>query len=321
MPSRRQDAVSVSARWSPSLLAAAELLAVGAELFAEHAASAGRHLGVSGLAVGLLLAGAEPEELVTAVLAAVRDQPGIAAGDAIGANVTLLTLVTGGLALIAPVDLGGRGLRYGMAALVATVAAWGVSVDGSVTPVEGAALLVLYGLLVCGIWWFERDVPAIGELSELREDDDEHQHRSRAVGLLLALAGVAAMGGGGWLAVAGAERVIDLTGVEGSVVGLTAVALATTAEFGALIPAAVRRGVPQLAAAGIVGSVLYNATVTLGAAALIGTLTDTGVAGAAAAAILTAVIAVLARLRGRIRRSTAGLLLAGYLAYVALVWR
>jgi cation:H+ antiporter len=304
------------------LLAAAGVLAVGAELFAEHAASAGRQLGVSGLAVGLLLAGAEPEELVTAVLAAVRDQPGIAAGDAIGANVTLLTLVTGGLALIAPVELGSRGLRYVMAASVATVAAWGVCVNGSVTPVEGAGLLVLYGLLVGGVWWFERDVPAIGELSELREDDDEHQRRSPAVGLLLALAGVAAMGAGGWLAVAGAERVIDLTGFAGSVVGLTAVALATTAEFVALIPAAVRRGIPELAAAGIVGSVLYNATVTLGAAALIGTLTDTGVASAAAAAaILTAVIAVLTRLRGRIGRPTAGLLLGGYLVYVALVWR
>ncbi len=91
------------------LVAAAVLLAAGAELFAEHSAAAGRRLGVSGLAVGLLLAGAEPEELITVVLAALRDQPGIAAGDAIGANVTLLTLITGGLALVAPFDLGRRG--------------------------------------------------------------------------------------------------------------------------------------------------------------------------------------------------------------------
>lgn len=304
------------------LAAAAVLLAGGAELFAEHAASAGRQLGISGLAGGLLLAGAEPEELVTAVLAAVRGQPGIAAGDAIGANITLLTLVIGGLALIAPVDLSGRGRRYVMAALVASASAWGVLVDESVTPVEGAGLVVLYGLLVGGIWWFERDIPAIGELSELHDDDDARPGRSPAVGLVLALAGVAAMGVGGWLAVAGAERLIDLAGVGGSVVGLTAVALATTAEFIALVPAAVRRGVPELAAAGIVGSVLYNATVTLGAAALVGTLTNTGVGAAAAvAAILTAVIAVLARLRGRLGHPTAVVLLAGYVAYVAVVWR
>jgi Ca2+/Na+ antiporter len=50
---------------------------------------------VTGLAVGLLLAGAEPEELITAVIAAARGQGGIAAGDAIGANITMLTLVVG----------------------------------------------------------------------------------------------------------------------------------------------------------------------------------------------------------------------------------
>lgn len=119
----------------------------------------------------------------------------------------------------------------------------------------------------------------------LDEDHEDVAGRSPAVGLALALTGVAAMGGGGWLAVTGAERLVDLTGIGGSAVGLTAVALATTAEFVALIPAAVRRGIPELAAAGIVGSVLYNATVTLGAAAIVGSLTDTDVAGPAGVAV------------------------------------
>jgi cation:H+ antiporter len=48
------------------LAASAVGLLVGAELFAAHAAAAGRRLGVSALAVGVLLAGAEPEELITA---------------------------------------------------------------------------------------------------------------------------------------------------------------------------------------------------------------------------------------------------------------
>ncbi len=41
------------------LAASAVLLFAGAELFAEHAAEAGVRLGVSALAVGVLLAGAE----------------------------------------------------------------------------------------------------------------------------------------------------------------------------------------------------------------------------------------------------------------------
>jgi len=305
------------------LVAAALLLAGGAELFAEHAAAAGRQLGVSGLAVGLLLAGAEPEELITVVLAVVRDQPGIAAGDAIGANVTLLTLITGGLAVVAPFDLGRRGARYIGAALAAALAAWAATADGAVTRLEGVALLVLYGVLVAGIWWFEREIPAIGELAEMFDDDQDAAHeRPPAIGLVLALVGVALMGGGGWLAVGGAERLIQLTGAAGSAIGLTVVALATTAEFLALIPAAVRRKIPELAAAGIIGSVLYNATVSLGAGAAIGGLASTGViVPAAVAAGLTAALALIARLRGAIGRGTGLVLLAGYLAYVVLVWR
>ena len=54
------------------------VLAGMAELFAEHAVAAGGQL--SGLAVGLLLAGAELEELIIVVLAVVRGQRGIAVG-------------------------------------------------------------------------------------------------------------------------------------------------------------------------------------------------------------------------------------------------
>lgn len=304
------------------LAAAAVLLAAGAELFAEHSAAAGRRLGVSGLAVGLLLAGAEPEELITVMLAAARDQPGIAAGDAIGANVTLLTLVTGGLAVVAPFDLGRRGTRYIGAALAATLAAWAVAADGMVSQLDGALLLVLYGVLVAGIWRFEREIPAIGELAEMLNEDDDADGPSPAVGLVLALVGVALMGGGGWLAVSGAERLVVLARVGGSALGLTAVALATTSEFVALIPAALRRGIPELAAAGIVGSVLYNATVSLGAGAAIGGLASTGVIIAAAvAAGLTATIALVAHTRPTIGRVTGVALAAGYIVYVVLVWQ
>src|SRR3972149_4203776 len=90
-----------------SLLVAAAvgLLWLGAELFVDHAAAAGRRLGLTGLAVGLLLAGAEPEGLVTAVVAALGGRGGIAAGDAVGANVTMLTVVMGLAALIGRVPL------------------------------------------------------------------------------------------------------------------------------------------------------------------------------------------------------------------------
>jgi len=46
------------------LVASAVLLTGGSELFAEHASAAGQRFGVTALAIGLVLAGAEPEEMV-----------------------------------------------------------------------------------------------------------------------------------------------------------------------------------------------------------------------------------------------------------------
>ena len=66
-------------------------------------------------------------------------------------------------------------------------------------------------------------------------------------------------------------------GLDQSTVGLTFVALATTAELFALVWAAFRRGVEQLAIAGVLGSALHSATATLGVAALVRPLAVTGI--------------------------------------------
>ena len=102
----------------------------------------------------------------------------------------------------------------------------------------------------------------------------------------------------------------------------TAVALATTSEFVALVPAAMRRGIPELAVAGIIGSVIYNAAVTLGATAVLRPLTVDGVVGpAGAVTLLSIVLAVVARTRGRLDRPLAACLLVGYLAFLGFVLR
>lgn len=66
------------ATWVIAILAAAGIIAWGADAFVEHLSTAAARPGVSSFALALLLAGAEPEELITAVIAAVRRSPGIA---------------------------------------------------------------------------------------------------------------------------------------------------------------------------------------------------------------------------------------------------
>jgi cation:H+ antiporter len=131
------------------LAASAALLIAGAELFAENAAGAGRRLGVSFLAVGLILAGAEPEEFVTAVIAAARHHPAIGAGDAIGANVTMLTLVIGAACLIRPMSFGPR-LRGYAAAAALTGGAAALALAGGLSRPEGIGLIGLYLVVLAG---------------------------------------------------------------------------------------------------------------------------------------------------------------------------
>src|SRR5258708_36996095 len=101
------------------LAVSAVMLIAGAELFPENAAAAARGLRITVFAAAFLLAGAEPEEMITAVIASGRHRPGLAAGDAIGANLTMLTLVLGLAALARPLPFGGRVRGYAIWAALA----------------------------------------------------------------------------------------------------------------------------------------------------------------------------------------------------------
>lgn len=299
---------------------AAAILWLGAEVFVENSASAGRRLGTTGLAVGLLLAGAEPEELITAVIAAVRGRGGIAAGDAIGANITMLTVVLGLAVLMQPLPVSGRVRRY----LFGAAAFGGVAallIPNGVNRGEGAVLVLLYVAAVTVIWRTEKSPPPIGELAELEEEGSTGEDGSGSASLALAIVGIGLMSLGGWLAVTGAERIIEVLDVADSVIGLTLVALATTAELFAIAVAAQRRGVSELAVAGVVGSAGYNATVTLGGAALARPIATPGIVGAAwFAAALPLLLLFLGGKKGSVPRWAGVVLLLVYGVYLLVVF-
>ncbi|MDT7537941.1 MAG: cation:H+ antiporter [Actinomycetota bacterium] len=300
------------------LLVATALLVAGAELFVENAAAASKRLGVTVLAVGLLLAGAEPEELLTGVLASGSGHPGLAAGDALGANVTMLTATLGLAALLRPVPVGHRVRVYGVLSSVAGLLAVLAVVGGHVSRLEGGLLVLAYAVLVAVIWRRERRPPAIGELAEIEEEGEKD--RKPGLALLLTIVGLAVMTAGGEAAVEGATRVVRTLHQSDTAIGLTLLALATTAELFALVLAAARHDVGEVAVAGIVGSAAYNATATLGTAALVRPLaTGAVLVPAIAAAVLPLLLLGLAR-DGAVRRAGGVVLVATYAAYVAYVF-
>ncbi len=262
----------------------------------------------------MLLAGAEPEELVTAVLASAQDRPGLAAGDALGANLTMLTAALGLAALARPLPVGRRTRQYASASATAGLLAVLALLDGRVARPEGALLLLAYAVGVAAVWRLERTPPAIGELADLDDDDPP-----RARALVLVVAGLVLMTAGGAAAVEGATRLVAQLGRTDEAVGLVVLGLATTAELFALVLAAARAGVEEVAVAAVLGSAAYNATTTLGAAAAVAPLDVEGLLlPACAAAVLPLAVAVLGR-SGQLGRTAGAGLVAAYAVFVALV--
>lgn len=299
------------------LVAGAALLTAGAEAFAEHISEAASRLGVSVLALGVLLAGAEPEEAVTAMVASGQGHPALAAGDAIGANLVILTVTIGLAALLTPLPVSRRVMEYAAAASAAGVLAVAFMWNGVLGRVEGTVLVLAYAVGVIWVWRREKEPPVIGEMAEVLEES-RREEPSRA--LLFVLLGLLGMVSGGFLAVRGAEGLVEAFGATESVIGLTVLALATSAEMIALVLAAHRRGVTEIALAGAIGSVAYNATISLGLASwvdplLLGRGTPVLNVGVVTAALPLVLLA--GRRTGTLPRALGVLLVAAYVVSTA----
>lgn len=311
------------AAWVVALLAGVAAIVWGAESFAEHLSAASVRLGVSAFALALLLAGAEPEELATAVVAAVRKAPAIALGDVVGANVAACLVALGVGALVAPLPFGRRVRRYALLGIPAGVAAVVFLWDGRVARVEGAVLVALYLAYVGAVWLFERAPPVLGEAEDLvaaREEQDRGVRARVGRELVLVVAGVVAMAAGATLLVEAVRRIASVESTQ-TQLSLTLVGFVTAFELVVLAWSAARRGATEAVVAAVVGSVAYNATMTLGAAAVVHPLRVVDASPLHVPAVLMlgawALVTIVGSLRGRLGRRDGIAFVALYAAFLA----
>src|SRR5215471_4106671 len=126
------------------LLIGTVLLVVGADWFLDGAGDLARALGVSALVLGVLLAGLEPEEMLTAAIASVRGAPALAVGNVIGTNVTIVTAVLGLSALLFPMVIDPSMRRQALIATLVSIIPTVLLFLGVVTQLEGGFLLVVF---------------------------------------------------------------------------------------------------------------------------------------------------------------------------------
>src|SRR5947209_13860595 len=200
------------------------LLLLGADWFLDGAGDLARALGMSALVLGVVLAGVEPEEMLTAAIASARGAPTLAVGNVIGTNVTIVTVALGLSALIFPLAIDQRVRRQALIATLVSIIPVVLLFLGVVTQLEGILLLVVfvgYTLVL-----FRTDREAVRRMAEAEADDDADDEKARHMRprlywkpVLLTFGGLVAMAVGGPAMVEGALRLTQVIGLSQGVVG------------------------------------------------------------------------------------------------------
>jgi len=243
----------------------------GADRFVHGAAATARNLGIPPLLIGLTivaLATSSPEILVS-VVAALRGEPDLAIGNAIGSNIANIGLVLGVVVLLRPVELKSATLRREMPALLAvTLLTVSLFLDSYLGRVDG--LVLLAGLVIVMIWLIRLGFrSSAGDPLQAEFDAEIPKHMSMRVAILWLVVGIATLLLGAHWMVDGAIDIAKILGVSEVVIGITMVALATSIPELAVSVVSAFRGEYGLAIGNIVGSNIFNLLAVIGIAATI----------------------------------------------------
>ncbi|MFO7690697.1 MAG: calcium/sodium antiporter [Cryobacterium sp.] len=313
------------------------LLVLGGEFLVRGASALARRMGISSLVIGLTVVSAATSapELAVTIGAVMRDEPGLAVGNVVGSNIVNVLLILGLAALIVPLAVKQRLVRFDVPLMVVLSAGMLLlSLDGRISAVDGLILFcVMLAHIVMTVVISRRGATVLVDAQEpgvaspgTVSDGKTEAAPADSFGksLLLVLLGVALLVSGATLLVEGAVNIADSLGVSSLVVGLTVVAVGTSLPELATSIIAVRRGEGDLAVGNVVGSNIFNIGLVLGLPAMI-SLEGIPVDAAAVAfdmpVMLAASVALLpiAFTGFAIARWEGGLFVGLYLAYTGYV--
>jgi cation:H+ antiporter len=315
---------------SSALLIVAGLagLLVGADLLVRGGAALASRLGVRPIVIGLTVValGTSLPELAIGIDAVRQGSPGLAVGNIVGTTLVNILFILGFSALIRPIAFERRTLRFDLPAMTgATLALWLLALDGSLTRVDGTILCLGGAAYTAGVIWTSRQ-----ESASVRADYASHYERPTDRGRRGFLLRVLTLFAGMGLVLVGAEFLVDGSievarslEVSEATIGLTVIALGTSAPELVTTLTSTVGGDRDIAVGNLLGSSVYNIALILGIAVLAAPA-DVQIPQEVVAADLlilavVALITVPVVLSGqRISRLEGGAFVAAYLGY--LVW-
>jgi cation:H+ antiporter len=245
------------------------LLVLGGELLVRGAVRMALAHGVSTLVVGLTIVafGTSAPELAVAVQAVRAGAGDLALGNALGSNIFNTLCILGLTSLVAPLLVSRRVVWIEVPLVVAiSLLALGLSLDGELGVVDGVVLIATLGVYT---WWLLRT--ARGEPEEPPDEAEGPAWLDRVPSWMLVLAGLGVLVLGARALVNGASTLAAMLGVGDDVIGLTVVAMGTSLPEVAASLVATARGHRDVAVGNVLGSNIFNLTLILGAAAIVGT--------------------------------------------------
>ena len=312
------------------------LLVVGGEILVRGAVDLAERLKVSAFVIGAVIIGfgSSVPELVTSIKASLSGAPGIAIGNIVGSNIINILVVLGIAAVIAPIAITGRHVRFdtvvvcGLSFAFVTICA-----VFQLTPVVGAAFLVALAIYLT--FSIHREMRSVAPAAQMEHDNSaiEHEHSSAVPASPTTFAWMLVTGAmafgfgslvlGGHLVVGAAVSLAAQAGVSETIVGLTVVAFSTSLpEIVTAVVAAVRRQA-DVALGNVLGSCVFNLLAIGGAIAILSPASvppeivhfDNMIMVAAALILLMSVC-----LLRHIGRPLGVLFLGGYAAYLTAIW-
>ena len=264
--------VLANAAW---FLAGLGALVVGAEVMVRGAAAVASRLGISPIVVGLTVVsiGTSMPELAVGVVAASEGSGALAVGNIAGTNVVNLLFVLGLSALILPLAIEMRTLRFELPVMAgAAILLWMLAANGVLSRIDGLILVIgaiAYTFAV--IRASRRETrEAAAEFSEaFPADGTRTDGRRNALDVGMMLGGIA-------IVVLGAEWLVDAAvgmarefGVSDALIGLTIVAIGTSAPELVTTIVSTLRGERDIAVGNLLGSSIYNILLILGISCLV----------------------------------------------------
>jgi len=306
------------------LLGGIALLLLGGHYLVRHAVRLAARLRVSPLVIGLTIVafGTSAPELVISLKAALTGHDDIVIGNIIGSNIANLLLVLAVAALIFPVTFVRATIRREGGVLIAASLLFALLArDALFSAFDGFVLLAcLVAYTASAFLLPPTDDAGASADSEMTDSASPHMVGTAILRDLLVIAvALAALALGSHLFVEGAVRLSRFLGVSEAVIGLTVVAIGTSApEIVTAAIAALKRQ-SDVAIGNVIGSGIFNLLGIAGATALVSPVSvDPRFLGADFGLMLGASVALVAGglMLGRVGRTAGAMMLLAYAGYM-----